>query len=64
MEERGEEPHLAASEEDEMHGDMRAAVGDRIIVRGTRPGAARHLGPVAHAAVHHVGCPVAVVPHE
>ncbi|MFB6891531.1 universal stress protein [Kitasatospora sp. NPDC056327] len=22
-----------------------------------------HLGPVAHAAVHHVGCPVAVVPH-
>ncbi|MCX4755746.1 universal stress protein [Kitasatospora purpeofusca] len=23
-----------------------------------------HLGPVAHAAVHHIGCPVAVVPHE
>ncbi|MFE6867253.1 universal stress protein [Kitasatospora sp. NPDC057692] len=23
-----------------------------------------HLGPVAHAAVHHIGCPVAVVPHD
>ncbi|MFE7558399.1 universal stress protein [Kitasatospora sp. NPDC057500] len=23
-----------------------------------------HLGPTAHAAVHHIGCPVAVVPHD
>ncbi|MEU0216036.1 universal stress protein [Streptomyces sp. NPDC006265] len=23
-----------------------------------------HTGPVTHAALHHVGCPVAVVPHE
>ncbi|MET8703520.1 universal stress protein [Kitasatospora sp. NPDC004723] len=23
-----------------------------------------HLGPVAHAAIHHIGCPVAVVPHD
>ncbi|MER7702560.1 universal stress protein [Kitasatospora sp. NPDC097605] len=23
-----------------------------------------HLGPVGHAAVHHIGCPVAVVPHD
>ncbi|WBP84626.1 universal stress protein [Kitasatospora cathayae] len=22
-----------------------------------------HLGPVAHAAIHHVHCPVEVVPH-
>ncbi|WP_406209274.1 universal stress protein [Kitasatospora sp. NBC_01560] len=23
-----------------------------------------HLGPVAHAAIHHVRCPVAIVPHR
>ncbi|MEV7186349.1 universal stress protein [Kitasatospora sp. NPDC093102] len=34
-------------------------VGRRI--RRTLPGA--HLGPVAHAAIHHVRCPVALVPH-
>ncbi|MGP4083890.1 hypothetical protein [Streptomyces sp. KR55] len=22
-----------------------------------------HTGPVTHTAIHHVGCPVAVVPH-
>ncbi|MDJ1135480.1 universal stress protein [Streptomyces iconiensis] len=34
-------------------------VGRRM--SGHRIGA--HTGPVAHAVVHHVGCPVAVVPH-
>ncbi|MFF6995512.1 universal stress protein [Streptomyces sp. NPDC008313] len=29
---------------------------------GRRPGA--HTGPVAHAVLHHAGCPVAVVPHD
>ncbi|MFD9128703.1 universal stress protein [Kitasatospora sp. NPDC059571] len=28
-----------------------------------RPGPGAHVGPVAHAAVHHVACPVAVVPY-
>ncbi|MFI0508483.1 universal stress protein [Streptomyces sp. WSLK1-5] len=35
-------------------------VGRRI--RPARLGA--HTGPITHAVVHHVGCPVAVVPHE
>ncbi|MCL6735989.1 universal stress protein [Streptomyces neyagawaensis] len=34
-------------------------VGRRI--RDARPGP--HTGPVTHAVLHHVGCPVAVVPH-
>ncbi|WP_316528585.1 universal stress protein [Kitasatospora brasiliensis] len=43
-----------------------AAEGARLLVVGRRirrtlVGA--HLGPVAHAAVHHVRCPVALVPH-
>ncbi|MCZ4602763.1 universal stress protein [Streptomyces sp. Lzd4kr] len=36
------------------------AVGRRI--RPARIGA--HTGPVAHAVMHHVRCPVAIVPHE
>ncbi|AZQ39478.1 universal stress protein [Streptomyces cyaneochromogenes] len=36
------------------------AVGRRI--RPTRIGI--HTGPVAHAVMHHVRCPVAIVPHE
>jgi nucleotide-binding universal stress UspA family protein len=36
------------------------AVGRRI--RPARLGA--HTGPVAHAVMHHVRCPVAIVPHE
>ncbi|MER5352145.1 universal stress protein [Kitasatospora sp. NPDC002551] len=35
-------------------------VGRRVRRRPFGP----HLGPVAHAAVHHVGCPVAVVPYD
>ncbi|MFF7728786.1 universal stress protein [Streptomyces sp. NPDC008001] len=29
-----------------------------------RPAFGAHIGPVTHAAVHHTGCPVAVVPHS
>ncbi|MFI6359586.1 universal stress protein [Streptomyces sp. NPDC050743] len=35
-------------------------VGRRLSERPTVP----RIGPVTHAAVHHVGCPLAVVPHE
>ncbi|GAA3784870.1 universal stress protein [Streptomyces chiangmaiensis] len=35
-------------------------VGRRMTERPTVP----RLGPVTHAAVHHVGCPLAVVPHD
>ncbi|MXM65585.1 universal stress protein [Streptomyces sp. HUCO-GS316] len=45
---------------------LRAAVGASLLVVGhrltERPG--RRTGPVTHAAIHHVDCPVAVVPHE
>jgi nucleotide-binding universal stress UspA family protein len=51
-------------------GLVRAAEGAGLLVVGRR--AAHHdgvpaggrLGPVAHAALHHVRCPVAVVPHD
>ncbi|WKX69114.1 universal stress protein [Streptomyces sp. XD-27] len=36
------------------------AIGRRL----HRPPMAPHLGPVAHAAMHHAMCPVAVVPHD
>ncbi|MFJ2924089.1 universal stress protein [Streptomyces massasporeus] len=32
--------------------------------RGIEHQAGAHTGPVTHAALHHVGCPVAVVPHD
>ncbi len=35
-------------------------VGRRMTERPTGP----RTGPVTHAAIHHVGCPVAIVPHE
>jgi nucleotide-binding universal stress UspA family protein len=45
---------------------VRAASGAGLLVVGRRmterPTVPR-TGPVAHAAIHHVGCPVAVVPH-
>ncbi|MER6628919.1 universal stress protein [Streptomyces sp. NPDC000987] len=45
---------------------VRAASGASLLVVGRhaaeRPTGPR-TGPVAHAAIHHVGCPVAVVPH-
>ncbi|GGJ06544.1 universal stress protein [Streptomyces brasiliensis] len=46
---------------------VRAATGASLLVVGRhlaeRPAGPR-LGPVTHAAIHHVGCPVAVVPHR
>ncbi|MFI1711164.1 universal stress protein [Streptomyces griseoruber] len=45
---------------------VRAATGASLLVVGhrlaERPVGPR-TGPVTHAAIHHVGCPVAVVPH-
>ncbi|MET8248039.1 universal stress protein [Streptomyces sp. NPDC005202] len=46
---------------------VRAATGAGLVVVGRRTGSGRlgaHTGPVAHAVLHHVGCPVAVVPHD
>ncbi|MEU6273210.1 universal stress protein [Streptomyces populi] len=46
---------------------LRAAEDAALLVVGRRAhrhGAAPHLGPVAHAALHHGRCPVAVVPHD
>ncbi|MEU9044919.1 MULTISPECIES: universal stress protein [unclassified Kitasatospora] len=44
-----------------------AAATARLLVVGRRthrmPRLHHHLGPVAHAAIHHVHCPVAVVPY-
>ncbi|MFJ2263724.1 universal stress protein [Streptomyces sp. NPDC087844] len=45
---------------------VRASAGASLVVVGRRTRDGRfgtHLGPVAHAVLHHVGCPVAVVPH-
>ncbi|MGI5255944.1 universal stress protein [Streptomyces angustmyceticus] len=41
--------------------------GAELLVLGRRrhhPPLAPRVGPVAHAALHHVACPVAVVPHD
>ncbi|MGW6394862.1 universal stress protein [Streptomyces sp. NPDC055103] len=46
---------------------VRAAEGADLLVVGRRthrPALAPRLGPVAHAALHHARCPVAVVPHD
>ncbi|TQK49972.1 nucleotide-binding universal stress UspA family protein [Streptomyces sp. SLBN-118] len=46
---------------------VRAAKGAGLLVIGRRkhgPALAPRLGPVATAAIHHAGCPVAVVPHD
>ncbi|MDF3139894.1 MULTISPECIES: universal stress protein [unclassified Streptomyces] len=46
---------------------VRASTGASLVVVGRRmterPTGPR-TGPVTHAAIHHIGCPVAVVPHE
>ncbi|MFI6654954.1 universal stress protein [Streptomyces sp. NPDC050523] len=45
---------------------VRAASGASLLVvgrRATELPAGPRTGPVTHAAIHHVGCPVAVVPH-
>ncbi|WP_316744492.1 universal stress protein [Streptomyces sp. MK7] len=46
---------------------VRASSGGSLLVVGRGPAeslAGPCTGPVTHAAIHHVGCPVAVVPHE
>ncbi|WFB05787.1 universal stress protein [Streptomyces sp. LX-29] len=43
---------------------VRAAADAALLVVGRRRHRVSRLGPVAHAAVHHVACPVAVVPHS
>ncbi|MER7756778.1 universal stress protein [Kitasatospora sp. NPDC097643] len=46
---------------------VEAASTARLVVLGRRlrrKPLGAHLGPVAHAAIHHVRCPVAVVPHS
>ncbi|MBK3574437.1 universal stress protein [Streptomyces sp. MBT65] len=46
---------------------LRAASGAGLLVVGRRltdRPAGPLIGPVTHTAIHHVGCPVAVVPHE
>ncbi|MET7682334.1 universal stress protein [Streptomyces sp. NPDC005423] len=46
---------------------VRAAEGAVLLVLGRRAhrhGAAPHLGPLTHGAIHHGRCPVAVVPHD
>ncbi|MGW0081091.1 universal stress protein [Streptomyces sp. NPDC003393] len=45
---------------------VRASSGASLLVVGRRPAESptgARIGPVTHAAVRHVGCPVAVVPH-
>ncbi|MFF4398923.1 universal stress protein [Streptomyces sp. NPDC001480] len=46
---------------------MRAARDAGLLVvgrRGIEHQVGVHTGPVTHAALHHVGCAVAVVPHD
>ncbi|MFF8864776.1 universal stress protein [Streptomyces sp. NPDC015139] len=46
---------------------VQATKGAGLLVVGRRrhaAGPARHLGPVAQAAIHHGRCPVAVIPHD
>ncbi|MBC2906465.1 universal stress protein [Streptomyces cupreus] len=46
---------------------VRATSGASLLVvgrRATERPTGQRTGPVTHAAIHHVGCPVAVVPHE
>ncbi|WP_329241516.1 universal stress protein [Streptomyces sp. NBC_01478] len=46
---------------------IRAASGAGLLVVGHRVAqrpVGRRTGPVTHAAIHHVDCPVAVVPHD
>ncbi|MET7451941.1 universal stress protein [Streptomyces sp. NPDC005574] len=45
---------------------VHASTGASLVVVGRRQRASRagaHIGPVTHAVLHHVGCPVAVIPH-
>ncbi|MGW2387004.1 universal stress protein [Streptomyces sp. NPDC001658] len=45
--------------------DVARDAGLLVVGRRIRPaGLGTHTGPVAHAVIHHVRCPVAVVPHD
>ncbi|MEV3860634.1 universal stress protein [Streptomyces sp. NPDC050095] len=49
------------------HEVTKAAGGSGLLVVGRRirrAATGSHLGPVTHAAIHHVTCPVVVVPHD
>ncbi|MEU0398428.1 universal stress protein [Streptomyces sp. NPDC006208] len=46
------------------HQLLKAATRASLLVVGHRDGAGTRLGPVTQAAVHHVACPVAIVPHD
>ncbi|MFG2573946.1 universal stress protein [Streptomyces sp. NPDC048481] len=46
---------------------VQASEGAGLLIvgrRAPRHSGATHLGPVAHAAIHHGRCPIAVVPHD
>ncbi|MFJ8849732.1 universal stress protein [Streptomyces sp. NPDC102437] len=63
----GVEPVGAIRLESPAEAVVGAAEGAELLVVGRRkhrPPLAPHLGPVAHAALHHARCPVAVVPHD
>ncbi|MCH0541008.1 universal stress protein [Streptomyces sp. MUM 203J] len=63
----GVEPVDAVRLESPAEALVRAAEGAELLVVGRRkhrPPLAPRLGPVAHAALHHARCPVAVVPHD
>ncbi|GAA3379012.1 universal stress protein [Streptomyces sannanensis] len=45
------------------HHLLLASTGASLVVVGRRDSAGPRLGPVTHSVIHHVTCPVAVVPH-
>ncbi|MFD9902970.1 universal stress protein [Streptomyces sp. NPDC059063] len=46
------------------HHLLKATAGASLLVVGRRSATGPHLGRTAHSAVHHVPCPIAVVPHD
>ncbi|QIB47420.1 universal stress protein [Streptomyces aureoverticillatus] len=46
------------------HHLLKAATGASLLVIGRRRTGGPHLGRTAHSAMHHVTCPIAVVPHD
>ncbi|GGS07876.1 stress-inducible protein [Streptomyces aureoverticillatus] len=46
------------------HQLLKAATGASLLVIGRRRTTGSHLGRTAHSAMHHVPCPIAVVPHD
>ena len=51
------------AEERAAHCLLLAAENASLVVVGHRAAAGTRIGPVTHAMIHHVACPVAVVPH-